>query len=159
MCVDPVASLKWQQRGKWNEKDWSNLELHQGTVLWFFKYFRQKWRFWVKLHTAGFCKKMILIGFEKNANFLPKIGENRRKLRSQHRPGYRTGSLYLSIFIVLNFLQKAKNVCKQKSCRLSFWWSSAVTKTSSRESGIRTGDLWTKILTWEKTWIKCPKRW
>jgi hypothetical protein len=31
--------------------------------------------------TASFCKNVIItLVFEKNANFLPKIGKNRRKL-------------------------------------------------------------------------------
>jgi hypothetical protein len=60
-------------------------------MLCFFKYFlpnifAKKWRFWLKTK-LNFEKKLITtLVFRKNANFLPKIVENRRKLWSQHQP-------------------------------------------------------------------------
>jgi hypothetical protein len=46
-----------------------------------FKNFRRKnWRFLAQT-TAKFCKNVIItLVFENNADFLPKIGKNRRKL-------------------------------------------------------------------------------
>jgi hypothetical protein len=46
------------------------------------KFLRKNWRFWLE-NKAKFWKKLIItMVFKKNANFLPKIGKNRRKLWS-----------------------------------------------------------------------------
>jgi hypothetical protein len=60
---------------------------YQGPMLLFFKYFRRKiqrknWRLWLKTKLNYEKKLIITLVFKKNANFLPKIVKNSRKLWS-----------------------------------------------------------------------------
>jgi hypothetical protein len=72
--------------------DWGTMwaifsQIHQGPMLWFFKYFRRNklrknWRFRHKTKLNFWKKFNITWVFKKNANFLPNIEKNRRKLWS-----------------------------------------------------------------------------